>query len=87
MSGLGEPSGGRPPILYRTTANAGFYIGVDLSRTHVTILLLDANFGLLSGMTFNMDTSYTPKKALLEMIKHIVGIGIGAVGPIDEITC
>lgn len=98
ISGPGTTSGGRPPMLYRITPTSGYYFGVDLSRTHVKTVLLNANFTMLAESTFKMDRSYTPEKTTAEIIEQIerlknqfigshhliVGIGVGAVGPIDR---
>lgn len=97
-AGLGLTSGGRPPILYRATPNAGYYFGVELSRTHVNVMLLDATFNILSEEDFLLEESHTAKVTVDKIIaivsalknkyvgksKMVVGIGIGAVGPLDR---
>ncbi|UCZ52479.1 ROK family protein [Bacillus shivajii] len=98
MSGQGTASGGRPPMLYRVSPTAGYYFGVDLSRTHVTTVLLNANFNVLAEATFKLDKTYTPTKTIGQIIEQIekfknqyignqeliIGMGIGSVGPIDR---
>lgn len=98
MSGTGIAAGGRPPLLYRVTPSAGYYIGVELSRTHVTVILVNASFNILAEVSFPMDGACTPEKTMTKIIGKIeelknefigdsdliAGIGIGSVGPIDR---
>jgi predicted NBD/HSP70 family sugar kinase len=96
--GIGESSGGRKPILYDVSSNNYCIVGIDISRTYTQIVLVDLKMNILFKEKFYMDEGCTPDKTIsiiseiittaiikLEIDKNsILGIGIGAVGPIDR---
>lgn len=97
-SGLEKSSGGRPPILYQISSDCSYIFGIDISRTHTTIALIDLTFNLIDKVSFPMTEAHTPERTLKE-IKHeiklfmssyqlenndVLGIGIGSVGPLDR---
>ncbi|MDQ0252854.1 putative NBD/HSP70 family sugar kinase [Evansella vedderi] len=96
--GYGESSGGRPPVLYEVVPDTGYVIGIEISRTHVSITLLNIMFDVLGQIRFTLTKDHTPKitiekiihkiNALLEehsiKIDLLLGIGVGAVGPLDR---
>ena len=97
-AGHGHTTGGRPPIMYNSDPSSGYYLGLELSRTHVKIVLLNANFVLITENSFLLDESYTPEKTVNKIVKttrdilvlngieyqNIVGMGVGSVGPLDR---
>ncbi|MBS4216970.1 ROK family transcriptional regulator [Bacillus sp. FJAT-49711] len=97
-SGRGISSGGRPPVLYEIVHNRAFLIGIDLSRTHTTIALLDLKLSMIEKVSFPMTQSHSPEIIIEKMINTIkqfihihklknddlIGIGIGSVGPLDR---
>lgn len=97
-SGMEKSSGGRPPILYEIMPTSSYIIGVDISRTHVTIGLLNLKFSVVDKISFNMSKIHTSEIVIREIIEainrfkihyelendDILGIGIGAVGPLDR---
>lgn len=97
-SGMEKSSGGRPPILYEIMPTSNYIIGVDISRMHVSIGLLNLKFSLVDKISFNMGEMHTPEIVIREIIEaihsfkiryelkndDILGIGIGAVGPLDR---
>src|SRR5699024_9738508 len=88
---------GRPRILYEINASYNYIIGVDISRTQTKVILLDLNLSVLKKETFLMTSIHTPELVLTKIVNIIkgfleefkfstdklIGIGIGAVGPID----
>ncbi|MEQ6389193.1 ROK family protein [Bacillaceae bacterium S4-13-58] len=93
-----KSTGGRPPALYEINPFASYIIGIDLSRTRTEILLLDLNFIKRDNYSFVMSSEHTPEVTILLLkrkirelldkngikIEQLLGIGIGAVGPIDR---
>ncbi|MFB9829797.1 ROK family protein [Lederbergia wuyishanensis] len=97
-SGFANSSGGRPPVLYEIVQNRGFIIGIDISRTHTSIALLDLKITIIEKYTFSMTRVHTPEiviQKIIDTIKHflqlhsivsndLIGIGVGSVGPLDR---
>lgn len=94
--GLGQSSGGRPPVLYEVVPSAGFLIGVEISRTHVGIILVNLKFEVIRREQFTLSNRHNPQLTISLIIENIkillseyqisslLGIGIGAVGPLDR---
>jgi predicted NBD/HSP70 family sugar kinase len=99
-AGLGESTGGRKPILYQTNPTAGYVFGLDISRMVSKLILCDLHMNKLDSCSWTMDASMTPMKllhAITDAIasilsKHaispasVLGMGIGAVGPLDRFS-
>lgn len=97
-SGFGESSGGRKPHLYEIKSDIYHLIGIDISRTYTKILLLDLGFKVKDEARLKMNQTSTPDvtidfivEKINEMLndhqlkkEDILGIGIGAVGPLDR---
>lgn len=97
-SGLGKSSGGRKPSMYTINPTIFYLIGVDISRSYTRVLLLDLNLNILDSakleMTWQSTADYTLRFIIdnIEQMltKHdvqheqLLGIGIGAVGPLDR---
>lgn len=95
--GYGESRGGRRPILYRTNPNYAYVFGLDISRTNSRLVLCDLHLNKLDTHIWRMDEAMTPKRLIQELTavvpsmlkrnridrQHILGMGIGAVGPLD----
>lgn len=93
-----ESTGGRPPALYNINFTYNYIIGINISRTHSKITLVDLKLKVVDHDTFTMTNNHTPKltieiivKKIYEMLRRqsislnrILGIGIGAVGPLDR---
>ncbi|MED5019844.1 ROK family protein [Paenibacillus chibensis] len=99
-SGLGVSTGGRRPILYQVQADYGYAFGLDISRVMSRLVLLDLAGTKLDSREWRMDEKTTPE-IFMQMVteqvtewidKHriafeqIIGMGIGAVGPLNRIT-
>lgn len=97
-SRLGPSSGGRPPILYETNPDYGYYFGLEISRFHSSLGLFDMRLNPLSFVRWRMDESMTPP-ALADRVAEaaraalrergiepgrVLGVGIGSVGPLDR---
>lgn len=98
VGGHGESNGGRPPVLYEVVPQMGFVVGIEISRTHVNLSLLNVKLELIDQTRFIMTRAHTPeltlnqvKRSLSKLLElHnineslLLGIGIGAVGPINR---
>jgi predicted NBD/HSP70 family sugar kinase len=97
--GLGESTGGRRPILYRTNPEYAYVFGLEISRSMSKLLLCDLHLNILDSRIWRMDETMTPALLLQETVeevermldKHkigidlVLGMGIGAVGPLDRV--
>lgn len=91
------PSGGRRAILVHFNASAGYILGIDLGRSHLTILMTDLAANIVARRSGPFDVGQGPDiclaqvgaeaRALLEEQRvawsQVVGVGIGIPGPID----
>jgi predicted NBD/HSP70 family sugar kinase len=99
-SGFGASTGGRRPILYQMNAAYAYVFGLEISRTLSKLVLVDLDMNKLDDRSWTMTDEMTPAK-LIEIItdevKHmmkrhsldistVLGMGIGAVGPVDRFT-
>ncbi len=96
-AGLGESTGGRRPILYRTNPLYAYVVGIEISRLSSKLILCDLHMNKLETkrwlMTEKNDARCTADRTGLfhgSMLSGhaieasaILGIGIGAVGPLD----
>ncbi|WP_341280409.1 ROK family transcriptional regulator [Paenibacillus sp. FSL H8-0537] len=97
-TGLGPSSGGRRPILYQIHAGYRYIFGLEISRFSSTLGLFDMQLNQKSLVRWRMDEAMTPQ-ALVDYAsqlmrtllrdhrierEQILGIGIGAVGPLDR---
>lgn len=97
---LGPSRGGRRPILYRITPDYGYIFGLEVSRIHSCLGLFDMQLNPKSVIHWHMDEAMTPerfKEYTLRQMRiflndhqippeKIVGLGIGAVGPLNRST-
>ncbi len=96
--GYGESTGGRRPILYRIHPNFGYVLGLEISRTHARLICCDVVLDKKSQHTWAMSERMSPDVLIEEIIHEahrmltnlgipkdkLLGVGIGAVGPIDR---
>ncbi|TDF97589.1 ROK family protein [Paenibacillus piri] len=99
-AGLGESTGGRRPILYQTNPDAGYVFGLEISRLSTKLILCDLHLNKLASQSWQMDSTMTPAKLLpviadsaIAMLQsrnieagQVLGMGVGAVGPLDRFT-
>ncbi|QHT63926.1 ROK family protein [Paenibacillus lycopersici] len=97
-TGFGPSSGGRKPILYRIDPDYRYIFGLEISRFSSTLGLFDMTLQPKSLVRWWMDESMRPEalvahatdlmKRLMRdhgiAAERILGIGIGAVGPLDR---
>lgn len=98
VSGLGSSTGGRKPILFQTNPQYRYIFGLEISRIYSSLGLYDMHLNPLSMTRWEMDRSMSPellathvtnsaKEFLSEhglSSKDVLGMGIGAVGPLDQ---
>ena len=97
-SGFGPSSGGRRPILYETNPEYGYFFGLEISRFSSTLGFYDVRMNPMSLTRWRMDEAMTPERVVEHAAANmktilndhkvdpgkVVGIGIGAVGPLDR---
>lgn len=91
------PSGGRRPTLVHFNETAGIILGVDIGRTHYTLLATDLHAHAIARHSGPWDTDLGPDVCLPRLIEEIrqlvsenhldwdrvVGVGVGIPGPVD----
>lgn len=97
-SGLGKSSGGRKPIHYQINPHYGYIFGLEISRMYSSLALFDMQMNVRSSTRWRMDETMTTEQFIDYVHKYIkaflydhqipaeqiIGIGIGAVGPLDR---
>nr|WP_139998995.1 ROK family protein [Paenibacillus paridis] len=97
-SELGRSTGGRKPILYRVNPGHRAVFGLEISRFSSSIGLYDLNLKPLAFERWKMDEHMTPERLLSKIAdmaermmsecgverEKVIGIGIGAVGPLSR---
>lgn len=92
------PSGGRRPILVHFNETAGYILGVDLGRTHCTLVAANLAAEVVARQSGPCDTNRGPQVTLPLLIAEIrefvakqgiawdrvLGIGMGIPGPVDN---
>lgn len=98
--GIGESSGGRPPMIVQFNGEQNYVIGIDWGRTHIHGILSDLNAKTLAELDIrtesedNFETDLDKVYDLIETLlresgikKHkLLGIGIAAAGFINKKT-
>lgn len=93
------PSGGRRPILVHFNEAAGYVLGVDLGRTHYTVIAADLAAHELARESGPCNTDCGPEATLGLLVDalrafvaahqiawdRVVGIGLGIPGPLDRL--
>ncbi|MFI5274332.1 MAG: ROK family protein, partial [Ktedonobacterales bacterium] len=93
------PSGGRRPILVHFNETAGTILGIDLGRTHYTVIATNLAAEVLARQSGPCDTDLGPEATLQHLVQKIaafvaasditwdrvVGIGMGMPGPMDGV--
>ncbi len=91
------PSGGRRPTLVHFNESAGVILGVDIGRTHFTLLATDLHAHVIARQSGPWDTDLGPDVCLPRLIgtirqlisesqldwDRVVGVGVGIPGPVD----
>ncbi|HIW32724.1 MAG TPA: ROK family protein, partial [Candidatus Paenibacillus intestinavium] len=98
QSGLGPSKGGRRPLLYNINSHCCYIVGIEISRFYATVGLFDLALNAKSLTRWRMDSSMKPAvfidtvyQTIVTYCKdhqitknHIIGIGIGSIGPLDR---
>lgn len=88
---------GRKPTPIRFKADAGYVIGIDIGRSHLTILLTDLQAGQIGRWSGAFDSNLVWRDCLKELVKQVqslldssnvkldkvIGIGVGIPGTLD----
>jgi predicted NBD/HSP70 family sugar kinase len=99
-SGYGASTGGRRPILYQMNPTYAYVFGLEISRTLSKLVLIDLEMNKLDTHSWPMTADMTPDELIklvadevsAMMKRHhvasasVLGLGIGAVGPIERIS-
>jgi predicted NBD/HSP70 family sugar kinase len=99
-SGFGASTGGRRPILYEKNPHYAYVFGLEISRTSSKLVLVDLGMNKLDARSWDMTAEMTPdvlinliaEEAERMLMAHklersaILGLGIGAVGPVDRLS-
>ncbi|MCM3629637.1 ROK family transcriptional regulator [Paenibacillus glycanilyticus] len=98
VTGLGPSNGGRKPLLYQVNPDHGYIFGLEISRFTSTLGLFDLNMNQKSVIRWRMDETMSPERlvahaaGMMQAFRkdhaigqdRILGLGIGAVGPLDR---
>lgn len=91
------PSGGRRATLVHFNESAGRILGVDLGRSHLTLLATDLAANVIARHSGPFDSSLGPDACLPQLVRElcafvvssnigwdsVVGLGLGIPGPLD----
>ena len=92
-----SPTGGRRAILVHFNADAGYILGVDAGRTHLTFIATNLAAEIVAHHSGPFDAARGPDVCLPELVcelraftqregitwDHIIGVGLGIPGPMD----
>jgi predicted NBD/HSP70 family sugar kinase len=95
--GIGESSGGRPPVMVRFNAKNNFVIGIDWGRTHLHVVLANLDAEIVTSfdepIPFHADFEHDLQWVILVVNKllsgsnipneRILGIGVAAAGYVN----
>lgn len=96
-SGVGQSSGGRPPIMMEFNYSYRYLLGVDMGATHLTIVLMNLAGEVTARCHRRYDVAHNPAgsvEALLTLIDNVLaaagqtvddvlGIGIAVPAPLE----
>ncbi|WP_411829413.1 ROK family protein [Paenibacillus alginolyticus] len=99
-SGFGASTGGRRPILYEKNPAYAYVFGLEISRTLSKLVLVDLGMKKLDSRSWTMTAEMTPDVLIRLIVDEVqrmlithnidssavLGIGIGAVGPVDRLS-
>jgi glucokinase-like ROK family protein len=91
------PEGGRRAILVHFNADVGYVVGIDVGRSHLTILITDLAANIIAQQSGPFDLERGPRICLPLLVAEvrvfveasgipwdrIIGIGLGIPGPLD----
>jgi len=95
--GEAKSSGGRKAKKYAITPTENYIVGIDISRRHMKILLLQLDLKIIQEKRFEINASSTPdvviqliEQTINDMAENqglhpseLLGIGVSTIGPLD----
>lgn len=98
--GIGESSGGRPPMIVRFNGENNYVIGLDWGRTHIHLVLADLNAAIVADIDEAIDKKRDFEQdiemvvALVDKliaksnipVSKIAGMGVAAAGYVNQNT-
>lgn len=96
--GMGDSSGGRPPVMYKFNGDTSYVIGMDLGATTTRGVLSDLNGNFIEEIDFQTRLSDGPAEIIEDVVQvirklatskkksagsRIFGVGIAVAGLID----
>lgn len=97
----GAYEGGRPPILLAIQANGVHAIGVNITISQISVVIINFKGEIKASHAVATDKKYYSPEEIIEIIVHgiqacmweanfsrdqIVGVGVGLPGPIDSVS-
>lgn len=96
-SGVGQSSGGRPPILVQFNYSFRYLLGVDMGATHLTVILMDLAGHVVARRHRSFDVAGDPQGAIKTIVdlvgktlahaeqplENILGIGVAVAAPLE----
>ena len=96
-SGVGESSGGRPPIIVAFNYTFRYLLGVDMGATHLTVVLMDLRGKVAARRDRQFDVANNPPGAIEAMVAlvgetlsdagqspaNVLGMGIAVPAPLE----
>ena len=88
---------GRRPLAYQIQPTVNYVAGIEISRTHSRVIVMDLSMTIIEETKYPMRHDSTPEK-IVELIQSdllrilqkynitaskLLGIGVGAVGPLE----
>jgi glucokinase-like ROK family protein len=91
------PEGGRRAILVHFNADVGYVVGIDVGRSHLTLVITDLAANIIAQQSGPFDLERGPRICLPLLVaevrvfveaadiswNRIIGIGLGIPGPLD----
>src|SRR4051794_26542710 len=98
VKGQGDSEGGRPPKLYQINPTISYIIGIQMTRWETKIALFDVMLNKIHEKSIVITSKHTPNIVIKEIkntingfmktyhftLNDMLGIGIGAIGPLDR---
>ncbi len=100
QTGVGESSGGRPPVIVRFNAENNYVVGIDWGRTHINGIIADLSGNTISQKDLPVNSGSSFKEDIAEITnlinqlidesgikqEKILGIGLAVAGFVNKNT-
>lgn len=84
-SGIGESSGGRPPILVEFNYSFRYLLGIDMGATHLTVVLMNLAGQVAARRYLRYDVAHKPAGTVEAMITLVEETMAGAGQPLEKV--